>query len=588
MNGTMLLKTSLALLLSLRAMAFDSYEHISTGTMGVNIKFPENQQTYADFPYKKAFEALLDPNNKAKVGKIEYSPTYIIVKSGEHEVKLAYGEIIALAGDFMGRLDGTISEKTELRNFESERSEVERRFELAFKALLPTPDNPIYAGGNLEYLRGLFTHEFESLILSLGKKYGVHFNNASSHSITSKVKDNLKYAKSPGYATLLELNVDHFEDDAKISYAAGHSLALKKAKEGYELFKAGKAAEAVDALNMAYAYDAFASHFLTDLFSAGHLRTPRGGLLDLTKNARFASLGYNAKMLGLMANAMHDEDNYLGLWLKNGYGQVWKAFGDGSYFDKKSEDNRAAIKEALQASVDEVWLAFKHGEIRKFKEYKALKLIGVPLPAGSDFINELVNPWPLFIRTSNWAQVRADYYDIANKNYQDVSRVTALSSFWKNDQGTFNHANFLSFLNEGNLVDSLKRKVIVECYNKFDRDSGWFFQKPQEYTLMGPDADASTVDAYEIDNKNLNFYESILVGNLRPDGVFYVVNEDKGKDIIDQCEHSMKTAHTFGKTKGADVVEIRARTERGYSHPVVKFDKDGKLIRLRGYKQESF
>jgi hypothetical protein len=52
----------------------------------------------------------------------------------------------------------------------------------------------------------------------------------------------------------------------------GHALALKLAREA-----AGKSqnAEKHEKLMEAYLYEAFAAHFLTDLFSAGHIRAPR-------------------------------------------------------------------------------------------------------------------------------------------------------------------------------------------------------------------------------------------------------------------------------------------------------------------------
>lgn len=569
---------SLLLGFSQSLKSFDSYEHIATGTMGVRLKFPSDQQIFEDFPYKPYYDMLLDKVNQPKVGKIEYYPQYLMVREGNHSLKLSYGEIIALAGDFIGMTDGVISKDVELKEFEPMRYELEKSFHKAFNNLLPYDGNAVYQNNNLEYLRGLFKHEYKNLILTLNKKHGVHFNNASSHSVTSKIKDQWAYAKSPGYADMLAINVDHFGDEAKISYAIGHTLALEKAKEAFTLEQKGDREGAVDLLNLAYAMDAFGSHYLTDLFSSGHLRTPRNALLDISKTATNRALGYTMTNVGLMANAMHDEDNYTGLWLKDGRGQVWKAFGDGSYFDIKSEDNREAIKNALQASVDEIYKTYETGAIPRYREYKALKFIGVPLASGSDFINSLVNPYPLFKMGKSWPEVRKNYYDNAVSDYQAITNVTGISSFIKSDLGTFNHGNFYSFLLEAHLVESLKRDVMVECYNTFDRESIWP-SKAKDYVVL-----AEHQNVIAINNKEIQFYKSMLLNNLRPDGIYYVVNEDVGQKILNQCKHAMETSFKLNEAQRPDVIEIRGRIDRGYSHPIVVFDKDGKLRRLLGYK----
>lgn len=76
----------------------------------------------------------------------------------------------------------------------------------------------------------------------------------------------------------------------------------------------------------------------------------------------------------------------------------------------------------------------------------------------------------------------------------------------------------------------------------------------------------------------------MLLGNLRPDGIFYAVNEDYGQKIINQCKHAMETNFKLNEANRPEVIEIRGRIDRGYSHPIVVFDKDGKLRRLLGYK----
>ena len=65
----------------------------------------------------------------------------------------------------------------------------------------------------------------------------------------------------------------------------------------------------------AVARTAFGLHFMTDSFSAGHMRVPR------------AQLGVEG---ALASKLMHDMDGYYGLQVKDGFGNEWRAYGDGN------------------------------------------------------------------------------------------------------------------------------------------------------------------------------------------------------------------------------------------------------------------
>ena len=66
---------------------------------------------------------------------------------------------------------------------------------------------------------------------------------------------------APAYLRLAQLNLDHFGEDAHTAYSAGHYTAMSEAANGN--------------LEVAYAMNAFADHYLGDCFAAGHMRTPR-------------------------------------------------------------------------------------------------------------------------------------------------------------------------------------------------------------------------------------------------------------------------------------------------------------------------
>jgi len=65
----------------------------------------------------------------------------------------------------------------------------------------------------------------------------------------------------PNYWDILMTNWDHFGEDARTAYKAGHQAALEVAAGGN--------------LVLGYAINAFADHYLQDSFAASHLRVPR-------------------------------------------------------------------------------------------------------------------------------------------------------------------------------------------------------------------------------------------------------------------------------------------------------------------------
>lgn len=71
--------------------------------------------------------------------------------------------------------------------------------------------------------------------------------------------------KGKGYLGLALINFDHFGEDARTAYKAGHLAALRQAASS----------KSPANLESAYALNAFADHFLEDSFAAGHLRVPR-------------------------------------------------------------------------------------------------------------------------------------------------------------------------------------------------------------------------------------------------------------------------------------------------------------------------
>lgn len=158
------------------------------------------------------------------------------------------------------------------------------------------------------------------------------------------------------YLTLAAYNTCHFgsphdglppaerliANEALQLYERYHALALKRARDSRR--------EELPFLR-AVATDAFACHFLTDLFASGHMRTPRRPLGD-----RYGVLRGGL----LMSMKMHDEDNEQGLWVRTRHAVesdrlVWRAYGDGSLLKDEATVHLRMVQTAVQRSVAEVF-----------------------------------------------------------------------------------------------------------------------------------------------------------------------------------------------------------------------------------------
>ncbi len=150
----------------------------------------------------------------------------------------------------------------------------------------------------------------------------------------------------PGrYLKLAEQDYDHFGTDALLAYQVGHRLALEQAVNA-------KKTGDLSRLTVAYAMNAFASHFLSDRFASGHLRTPRKLLNDHVTPTEAGAL---------LANYMHNEENENGLHVHNAAGDQWFAIGDRSCLNPKNAAHKEMVELALQRSVDELEAAYNQG-----------------------------------------------------------------------------------------------------------------------------------------------------------------------------------------------------------------------------------
>lgn len=310
---------------------------------------------------------------------------------------LTYGQIIALAGDFYGDPDHPISDAPN----------PEQQFMTNFQSLAANPASV----QEVRNILAILTEEFDEVAVviqqglppsaayaELADSLSVKWNNVTRPGGGYGSWNPLSYSWLPfgRYLNLAGTNWDHFGADAVKCYTAGHNLALT----------AAAAATNDSQLAQAYAINAFADHFLTDLFSAGHIRTPRRQLYDST------IIPGQKGLASLITRSMHDEDSHWGLWVNNPRGDQWVAYGDKRYRDMSNYQNAGVVTAAVQQSVNEVYQAFVSRQ--------------VPAPGTSgvfSFIPNLNANWtdtknysPMFIVWGDGSVRRRDYLQQLN-NY---------------------------------------------------------------------------------------------------------------------------------------------------------------------------
>jgi hypothetical protein len=270
---------------------------------------------------------------------------------------VTYGQINGLAGDFYGTSqpisDGTTDENRQ------------RRFMAAFNALArdsimyPYYDTKAEAEAIINYLQREIKAVNEAIAngvdpseayatLPSSMRQTMELNSLTSTRTESE-------SMIPSYIGLLHINFDHFGTDMHLAYEAGHAKAIEAAVCGN--------------LEEAYTINAFADHFLQDMFSSGHLRVPRRYLHDRTMAWDYLSFvsrpvaeprNCESPRKGSLTipQKMHDEESAIGLTVQNGNGETWTAYGDARAFDAVAATNKAKCLAAVQASADEIYRAY--------------------------------------------------------------------------------------------------------------------------------------------------------------------------------------------------------------------------------------
>eukprot|EP00026_Physarum_polycephalum_P004551 Phypoly_transcript_04573.p1 GENE.Phypoly_transcript_04573~~Phypoly_transcript_04573.p1 ORF type:complete len:448 (+),score=65.47 Phypoly_transcript_04573:60-1403(+) len=266
-----------------------------------------------------------------------------------------YGDMVGFAGDFFGPVN-------ELSIICTASSQIEAKtlFYKAFIQMWNTTDV-----GYIQRIRNEMQREIDAIAANPGVFPYAVFAKLPESRWGSVFRSKLELG------LLLTNNLDHFASCAVFAYSAGHLFAMQTAAQAASQLQTCSnvtditqrmtcTRAAFFTLQTAYAMNAFADHYLTDLFASGHIRTPRR-LITTTCSAAssyITSFLGSSSSGGLASQWMHDEDNRNGLLVANRRGDVWTAFGDDNYFSAFNAKNREIIDEAVQISRDEIFRAF--------------------------------------------------------------------------------------------------------------------------------------------------------------------------------------------------------------------------------------
>ena len=295
--------------------------------------------------------------------------------------KLSLGELVALYGDYIAHEDsvGVVASK-------GEQSHAEEIFKKGFHKLDKLKTHTKLVERLQRFFKMSFKHVMDGSLdgkedpaqhveVSFGKLLSEYASeNIPFHLLVDgyNVVDAKTATRSAkGKETKVGPMVDHLQPQASHVYEVAHHYAQKLAATvGAAHKKSGAkelSAEHKKQLKEAYAADAAGMHFLTDAFSAGHIRSLS---LELFQHCA-------PKDASILGKAQHDEDGWRGLYVKNDNGDKWRAHGDRTLLDAKSEHNMKFVVDAVKASIDEVTKSFETGAVAAAKKVgmAALKIV---------------------------------------------------------------------------------------------------------------------------------------------------------------------------------------------------------------------
>jgi len=303
-----------------------------------------------------------------KRGVIVDSAIFDSIARRDDRELLRYGELVALSGDFYESPEALFDER-------------------------PSPLPWLWEANDLSDLRSIFQHELDWIEQRL-----------DGHDDARPYPDeNIRLAwNAKSYVELALRNVDHFGWHNQLAYARHHraALALAAQSQGPD----------DERLRQALYTNAFADHFLTDGFAAGHIRVPRAEICDWV-----AAQGWGDRVAGALSKLLHDQDGHvdlqslhagpaevhahahdgIGLPVVNALGERWETFCDGQLFLNRSKTDPAVCQavEAVADSVVELLLAWKQ-RVQPTGAYSATRRVPFPDPLAPTLIDKFPADMP--------------------------------------------------------------------------------------------------------------------------------------------------------------------------------------------------
>jgi hypothetical protein len=279
------------------------------------------------------------------------------IPRGHQDETLQYGEIVALSGDFY---------KTPTELFEEKSSLVD----------IPGRTN------DLEDLRAIFAEEIKWIDERRQGTVGAAYPDT-----------NVRLAwNAKSYVELALDNNEHFGWHNIVAYCTHHAEALRLA--------ASARGNEDATFHRALYTNAFADHFLTDGFAAGHIRVPRAEIRAWAREK-----GWTEKVAGSLSKLLHDQDGHVdsvhgdngdnrthaddGLRVKNAQGTEWYTYCDGQLF-LQTDVGKPAVEQAVAAvskSVTELLVAWQKREIPR-DVYEATQFVPFPHPAAPKLVEK--------------------------------------------------------------------------------------------------------------------------------------------------------------------------------------------------------
>lgn len=311
------------------------------------------------------------------LGPAHAESAHLPLSPDDESFTLTYGQIMALGGDLYGDPEHPISVAVDSEGRFTRNPDAEGQFTRNFGYLAAARDE---VGKILQIVQAQEFGPIEGVVAGHGEpsswysampkeKTLIDFGLISISMKVPKEDAALNDLTNGRYLALAVTNYDHFGVDAVVAYTAGHHVAQQQAASAKGI---GDPTKRTRALGYAYAMNAFADHFLSDLFAAGHMRTPRR---QLKASSHLPSEAIQRQGVGWMVHRMHDEDNKFGLWVRNDVGDHWVAYGDARYRDTWNSASRVILRAALQQSMKDIWDSFDAGQVADTEAGEVLRYI---------------------------------------------------------------------------------------------------------------------------------------------------------------------------------------------------------------------